>query len=244
MRIISYIPIRSGSRGLKDKNILNVADKPLFAWSIFFAKELSCLGDIIVSSDSNKYLELANKYNINTEKRPIELALDSSTTESAIVYTLNKLLKENKVTDKDYFCLIQATSPIRRRSLSNQLKKLISTNYYDSVITVNKETSFEWMYDSKECNTISPKYDLGKRPMRQVILKNNKERLIENGSFYCSRISSIIKSNLRVSGRIGFVTCNEYENLEIDNKEEYSLVDCILREEITKGNTNNFAYCK
>ena len=189
MRIISYIPIRSGSRGVKDKNILNLANKPLFAWSIFFAKQLSNPKDIIVSSDSNKYLKLASLYEITTEKRPKELASDSSTTESAMMFTLSNLIKKNLVTEKDYFCLLQATSPIRRNSLSKKIKELLLTDYYDAIISVNKETSFEWMYDSKECNTISPKYDLSKRPMRQIILKNNKERIIENGSFYCSRIS-------------------------------------------------------
>ena len=75
--------------------------------------------------------------------------------------------------------------------------------------------------------------------MRQMII-NNKERIIENGSFYCSRISSIINSKLRVNGKIGSL-CNEYEKLEIDNEDQYSLLDSILSHEIYNGNANGFA---
>ena len=241
MRIISYIPIRSGSRGLKDKNILKIASKPLFEWSVYFAKNLSKNKDIIVSSDSERYLKLASKLKISTEKRPVELASDTSTTESAIIYTIKRLLDNNLVKPDDFFCLLQATSPIRRKILSTKLRELLSSNLYDSIISVNKETAFEWAYESEQFEYICPKYNLSQRPMRQMIINNKKERLIENGSFYCSRISSIISSKLRVSGKIGYLTCNEYEKLEIDNEDQYSLLDSILSHEINNGNANGFA---
>ena len=241
MRIISYIPIRSGSRGIKDKNILNLAGKPLFAWSVFFAKELSKTGDIIVSSDSDHYLQIALKYNINIEKRPQELASDSSSTESAMLYTLNRLIRNGFIRESDYFCLLQATSPIRRKKLASEIKKLLESDLYDSIISVNNETSFQWMYDLKNPNYIKPKYELRKRPMRQEIFKHKKERIIENGSFYCSRVSSIINSKLRVSGKIGYVTCNDYERLEIDSQDQHSVIDSILTFEMDNNNLNNLA---
>ncbi len=242
MRIISYIPIRSGSRGIKDKNILDMAGKPLFAWSLFFAKRISSPQDIIVSSNSISYIEIASKFNISVEKRPDELASDNATTDSAIMYTLNRLLKNNLVSENDYFCLLQATSPIRRKLLTDKIKNLLSTNSYDSIISINRETSFEWNYTDNSFERISPTYDLEQRPMRQKIFQNKEERLVENGSIYCSRISSIINSNQRVSGNIGFIDCNDYEKLEVDSIDQYSLINNIMKYEIKNGNPNNFVF--
>ncbi len=242
MRIISYIPIRSGSRGIKDKNILDMAGKPLFAWSLFFAKRISSPQDVIVSSNSIPYIEIASKFNISVEKRPDALASDNATTDSAIMYTLNRLLMNNLVSMDDYFCLLQATSPIRRELLTDKIVKLLSTNSYDSIISINRETSFEWNYAEKSFESITPTYDLNKRPMRQNILSDKKERLIENGSIYCSRISSILSTQKRVSGRIGFIECNEHEKLEVDTQDQYSLINNIMRYEIKNGNPNNFVF--
>ena len=124
MRIISYIPIRSGSRGLKDKNILKIASKPLFEWSVYFAKNLSKNKDIIVSSDSERYLKLASKLKISTEKRPVELASDTSTTESAIIYTIKRLLNNNLVKQMISFVFTSYFAN-QKKNIINKVKRII-----------------------------------------------------------------------------------------------------------------------
>ena len=54
-RVLAYIPARSGSKGIKDKNILEVAGKPLIAYSIEAAKKSQWIDRVIVSTDSEKY---------------------------------------------------------------------------------------------------------------------------------------------------------------------------------------------
>ena len=64
MRIVTLIPARSGSKGLPNKNILNLLGIPMFAWSIIHAQYYSKKDDlIIVSSDSEEYLEIAERFN-------------------------------------------------------------------------------------------------------------------------------------------------------------------------------------
>ena len=62
MKILCLIPARSGSKGLPDKNIKIMINKPLLAWSIKQAKETEYYrrGDmrIIVSTDSEKYKDI------------------------------------------------------------------------------------------------------------------------------------------------------------------------------------------
>ena len=77
--IISIIPARSGSKRLKNKNILKLGNKPLIQWSIEEAKKSKYITDIIVNSDDINIENLCKKQNISFIKRPTELAQDTST---------------------------------------------------------------------------------------------------------------------------------------------------------------------
>ena len=59
--IIAFIPARSGSKRLKDKNIKLIKGEPLFYWSVKKAVEISKFDKIIFSTDSNKYLNILKK---------------------------------------------------------------------------------------------------------------------------------------------------------------------------------------
>lgn len=62
MKVYAVIPARSGSKGLPDKNIRDIAGKPLLAYSIAFAKRLPGIDRVFCSTDSKKYAEIARQY--------------------------------------------------------------------------------------------------------------------------------------------------------------------------------------
>ena len=59
MKNIAIIPARSGSKGLKDKNIKNLCGKPLLSYSIRAAEESKVFDEIMVSTDSERYAAIA-----------------------------------------------------------------------------------------------------------------------------------------------------------------------------------------
>ena len=59
MNKIAIIPARSGSKGLKDKNIIDLCGRPLMAYSIEAAIKSSCFNRVIVSTDSEEYGKIA-----------------------------------------------------------------------------------------------------------------------------------------------------------------------------------------
>ena len=59
MNNIAIIPARSGSKGVKDKNIKLMNGKPLLAYSIEATKKLGMFDEIMVSTDSQKYANIA-----------------------------------------------------------------------------------------------------------------------------------------------------------------------------------------
>ena len=58
MKRLAIIPARSGSKGLKDKNIIELCGKPMIAYSIIAAKDSGLFDKILVSTDSTYYAEI------------------------------------------------------------------------------------------------------------------------------------------------------------------------------------------
>ena len=62
MKRLAVIPARSGSKGLKDKNIIDVCGKPLIAYTIEAARDSGLFDQIIVSTDSGEYGRISESY--------------------------------------------------------------------------------------------------------------------------------------------------------------------------------------
>ena len=62
MKNIAIIPARSGSKGLPDKNIKILNGVPLIAYSIKAALDSGVFDTVMVSTDSEKYAEIARNY--------------------------------------------------------------------------------------------------------------------------------------------------------------------------------------
>lgn len=64
---LAIIPARSGSKEIKDKNILLINKKPLLAYTIEAAIKSKCFDIVFVSTDSKKYAQIAKKYGANVD---------------------------------------------------------------------------------------------------------------------------------------------------------------------------------
>lgn len=109
MKRIAIIPARSGSKGLKDKNIIDLCGKPLIAYSIEAALETGLFDHVIVSTDSEHYAEIAQHYGAEVMMRGEALSNDKATT----FMVLKDILKNRLQESIDYFVLLQPTSPLR-----------------------------------------------------------------------------------------------------------------------------------
>ena len=134
MKILCLIPARSGSKGLPDKNIKMMIDKPLMAWSIEQAKntEYYKRGDmkIVVSTDSKKYKDIGLKWGAQVPfLRPKELSKDNSTDLMFIKHALH-WLNENEKYKPDYILHLRPTQPCREKGLIDDcLNKFIGSKF-------------------------------------------------------------------------------------------------------------------
>lgn len=116
MKVLAIIPARSGSKGVKNKNIKKLGGYPLIQWSIAACKKSKYINRIIVSTDSKQYSILAKKLGAEVPfLRPPEISNDFSTDYEFIKHLLDYL--EN-VDDKPlYIAHIRPTTPLRSPKL-------------------------------------------------------------------------------------------------------------------------------
>ena len=114
MKTLCIIPARSGSKSIKNKNLIRINGMPLIYHSIKTALSVSFLTKVIFSSDSKKYLNYAKKFGLkNLHLRSKKLSTDSALTEDLIF----EILKQEKKLGNNYdaILLLQPTSPFRRK---------------------------------------------------------------------------------------------------------------------------------
>lgn len=135
MKKIAIIPARSGSKGLKDKNIKELCGKPLIAYTIEAAINSKLFDEVIVSTDSNKYGKIAEQYGATYFRRSRQLAEDGSPTFVVIENVLNKI--SNRI---NYFVLLQPTSPLRNEKYIIEACKDFESNYdkFDFLVSVKE----------------------------------------------------------------------------------------------------------
>lgn len=112
MKKIAIIPARSGSKGLKDKNIIDLCGKPLIAYTIDAAIQSGEFDRVIVSTDSEHYADISRQYGAEIMMRGEALSNDQATT----YMVLEDILKNRLSEPIDYFVLLQPTSPLRNET--------------------------------------------------------------------------------------------------------------------------------
>lgn len=112
MERIAIIPARSGSKGLKDKNIRELNGKPLVAYSVECALKSGKYNKVFVSTDSGKYADIAISYGADCSfLRTPETSTDGASTWDAVREVIREFEKRGIFYDE--ISLLQATSPLR-----------------------------------------------------------------------------------------------------------------------------------
>lgn len=108
MNTLALILARGGSKRIPGKNIRQLGEMPLIAWSIAAAFHARSIDVVVVSSDSDVILDIARKHGAATIKRPAIMATDAASSYPAMLHAINEL--EGSF---DWVCLLQPTSPFR-----------------------------------------------------------------------------------------------------------------------------------
>ncbi len=144
MSNIAIIPARSGSKGLKDKNIKELSGKPLIAYSIECAQKSKVFDKIFVSTDSPRYAQIAEKFGADASFLRTEANSGDHAGSWDVVREVITHFEKDGVEFQNIM-LLQPTSPLRNsEDVKNCFQKLQNKNANAIVSVTETDHSPLW----------------------------------------------------------------------------------------------------
>ena len=213
--MIAIVPIRSGSKEIENKNVKIFHGKPL-VWWILNSLQNSSVKKIIVAVDKS-YKQIVESFDfdkVTAYVRNPKNSLDSSQSEDVLLEVINSF----QINDDILFA--QATSPLTSCDDIERGIEIYNSKEFESILSVVKVERFVWDNGGQPIN-----YDYLNRPRRQDF----NDCFFENGAFYINHSKNIIRTENRISGKIGYCQMPFETFFEIDSKTDWELVSFLKK---------------
>lgn len=225
MKSLAIIPARSGSKGVKNKNIRLLNGKPLLAYSIEAAISSGLFTEIMVSTDSDEYAEIAKSYGA---KVPF-LRSDSNSTDSASSWDMvSEVIQNYKMIGStfDNVCLLQPTSPLREASDIKNAYELFYDKDANSVIGVceMEHSPIVCMQVNDDCSMGEFILDSKPGTNRQSVEKYYRI----NGAIYIVKISMLESIQDLYMDRCFTYIMDEKKSIDIDTEFDFFVSEKIM----------------
>ncbi|BAH07231.1 hypothetical protein CKR_2180 [Clostridium kluyveri NBRC 12016] len=221
---LAIIPARSGSKGIINKNIKEINSKPLMAYTIDACIKSKIFDDIIVSTDSKKYAQIAESYGASVPfLRPDELSTDTASNHDVILHVLNEIKKTGG--SYDYTVLLQPTSPLRNENhILESIDKLLSYNGNSivSICEVDHPSNINIVLDSNM--RLDFLFDDSKRVRRQDMKKEYRI----NGAIYICKTDYFLKYKSFYREKSYPYIMDKMSSIDIDDIYQFEFVRFII----------------
>ncbi len=227
--IICIIPARSGSKRIKNKNIVKFNGKPLISYPIQTAKKSKLFRRIIVSTDSVKIKKIALKYGAEVPYlRSKKLSNDYTGTNDVLKDVIKKLKLQNF---KYVFCIYPTAPLINSRDLKIAFKKMKNKNFSQIVATnkfnfnplrsfkINKDNiSFKWKrYANKRTQDL-------------------KDLIHDSGTFYIYKTDKLMNMRSILPKNTSYYNIDRFRAIDINYLEDLRFAEFLYQYKKKKKN--------
>ncbi len=227
MKTIAVIPARSGSKGLKDKNIRLLCGKPLIAYSIEAALDSELFDTIHVSTDSQLYADIAKSYGADEPFLRDEITSGDDVSSWDVV---REVLQKYKEIGKgfDLCFLLQPTSPMRTaEEIKNAFRLFQEENALSLTSVTEVEHPVQWCF--KLDDTYAMK-DFAISPFKDCRRQELEKYYRENGALYIVRTEDIIDPafNFYTDKCFAYVM-DRMKSIDIDSLQDFVVAETIMK---------------
>lgn len=227
MKRLAIIPARSGSKGLHDKNIKNISGKPLLAYTIEAAMLSNCFDEIMVSTDSEKYAEIAVKWGASVPfLRSLNMAGDKASSWDTVLEVLEMYRTKNQYFDT--ITLLQPTSPLRNsKDIIGAFIEYNRKKAKAMVSVCEMEHSPLWSNVLPDNHSMVSFLNKEAKVPRQSI--QTYYRI--NGAIYIIDVPFLMENqDIYREGCYAYIMERE-NSIDIDNQYDFTLAECLINKE-------------
>lgn len=227
MKRIAIIPARSGSKGLKDKNIKMLCGKPLISYSIECAIQSGKFDKVFVSTDSQTYADIATEYGADASfLRSEETSTDSAGSWDVVREVIQKF--ESLGEHFDEIALLQATSPLR---LPEDITNAFSLFYEKNANAVVSLTECD--HSPLQCNTLPADGNMDqfdKTDYKDLPRQALPTFYRYNGAIYIIKTAELEKDDMFAEGCYAYIMPQE-RSIDIDTALDFMIAEIMMRKE-------------
>jgi CMP-N,N'-diacetyllegionaminic acid synthase len=230
--VVALIPARSGSKRVPDKNIRLLAGHPLIAYSIAAALQSRIFSTVIVSTDSERYADIARYYGATVPfLRPAPIAGDTSPDIEWVEYTLSQL--HNGGQDYDCFSILRPTSPFRLpETIRRAWREFLAQEGVDSLRAVEKcqqHPGKMWIVRGKRMLPLLP-MGPAEQPWHSSQYPSLPEVYVQNASLEIAR-TRVVREEKTIAGNVlmPFFTEN-FEGFDVNSDYDWNLAEHLVKE--------------
>jgi len=231
MSMIGLIPARGDSKGIKNKNIVELNGKPLIAYTIKAALDAERIDRVIVSTDSKEVAKIARDCGAEVPfLRPGELARDDTPDLPVMRYAIDWLSDQEGYTC-DYLVYLRPTTPFKTGALIDAAAdKIVSEETCSGLRTVTPAEGVHhpyWMYRKSDEHLVSfiDGLDRDRYYQRQLLP-------------LCFRVNGVvdivraanIKRDILYGDRIAYYELTQEQSLDIDTEYDLKVAEFLMRE--------------
>lgn len=225
-KVLAIIPARGGSKGIPRKNIIDVAGKPLIAWTIEAAKKSKYIDRLVLSSDDDEIIRVAAQWGCDVPfKRPAYLAKDDTPGIEPVLHALSML------PTFDYIVLLQPTSPLRRvEDIDGCIENCINRQVNCCVSVTEPDKSPFWMYYINSEGILEPAIS-GDNDVA-VRRQDLPVAYALNGAVYVARCEWLLTNKSFLTKETIAYPMSKEHSIDIDSWRDLQLAKLILEESI------------
>ena len=222
LNIVAFIPAKTNSIRLPNKNFKYFYGKPLVYWTILEAKKSKLFNNIIVSTD-----------NVNLENRLSKLKVDfrirkkkfltprSSVLSLCTDFLENEIYNGNKI---DILCVLYATAPLRKSTDIINTYNLISDTCHFSMAVSKYNLPYHQALNIKKNNI--------EYIWKNELLNNNSKLnnvVVDNGSTYFVNVKSFLKEKTFYGKTLKTYEMPWHKSIDINNHYDFKLVKKLFK---------------
>ena len=213
LKTIAVIPARGGSKRLPNKNILHLANLPLLAHTILYAKQQKAyIDEVYVSTDDAEIKKIAVEYGAVVIDRPAALSGDLEPTISCVQHVLEVL-----DTTVENVVLLQVTNPLRPNNLFFEAFTKFNASLSDSLFTVSR--NHQKLGTIKNSQFLPFNYEIGQRS------QDLEPLYFENGLLYITKAKTIQQGTIISQSAFPFVVDHPFALVDIDTQEDFEYAE-------------------
>tara|TARA_Y100000031_G_C8089933_1_gene323637 strand:+ start:41 stop:751 length:711 start_codon:yes stop_codon:yes gene_type:complete len=230
MKIVAMIPAREGSKGFPGKNIKNILCKPVISYSILTALKCKKISSVYLNSDSDKYLDIGEKWGAKRYRRPVELAKDNTSMKDVLIDFFIHLNKKQKKFDA--IIVLYPTNPLRTVTFITEfLDQFILVGGNFPFISIKKPNTHPFLcYNRNADGNLEQLFKIDENELYRRQQYPDYYRLAGGSYIIPNNYIYKINAQLFCDSSFGYIMPDDEPYIDIDTQLDFDIAEFLMKQ--------------